>query len=202
MSQQPQRPAQQGVFIDQGLFNQLTAAGIIAPGQPAQQIFQQPVQPPPPPASTMQAMQQQGWVQQGQPQRVTTPNMGMHAQGFASAPQQQAAPQPQQMAAPQAPRSQQELAAEVDQLINGVKEGVMNMFNNGNGNGQQNQGQGQQGPDFFDTTWGKATIGIGGVGVGVLGTKLIGNIFGGGGNNGVSANDANAIVNAFKTLLK
>lgn len=189
------------VFIDQATYNHLLQQGLITPGQPTQQIFQQPVQPPPP-ASTMQAMaQQQGWVPQGPPTTTTPTHAAMHAQAM---PQQQS--QFAQMAAqPQQPQAQvannPQLQQQVGQFMEQLKEGMMDMFGNG-GNQQQPQQQGQpQGPGFFDTTWGKITIGAGGIGVGVVGTKLISSIFGDS-KAGVSANDANAFVNAFKTLLK
>ena len=198
MAQQPN--AGQPVFIDQATYNQLLQQGLITPGQPTQQIFQQP-NPNPPPASTMQAMAQQGqgWTQQGNPAVVNPVQQQHHAQAM---PQQQpqfaqqmAAAQPQQQA-PTSPQLQQQVGQFMEQL----KEGMMEMFGNGQQGQQQQNGQQNQQP-FFDTTMGKVVIGTGGIGIGVVGTKLVSSIFGES-KCGVSANDANAFVNAFKTLLR
>jgi len=195
-----QQPTGQQVFIDQATYNALLQQGLITPGQPTQQIFQQPT-PQPPPASTMQAMAQQGqWTQQGNPAVVNPAQQQHHAQAM---PQQQpqfapqmAAAQPQQQA-PTSPQLQQQVGQFMEQL----KEGMMEMLGNGQQGQQQQNGQQNQ-PPFFDTTMGKVVIGTGGIGIGVVGTKLVSSIFGESSKCGVSANDANAFVNAFKTLLR
>lgn len=200
MSQQNGIPTatagQPGVTIPADVYNTMVAQGL-APampgmaGQPTQQIFEQP-QMQPPPASTMQAMQQQGqngWVAQSSTIRPQAPSFAAQM----VQPQQQAAQQQQ------AGGIRQELPGEVREFI----ERMSNMFNNNNQQQMQQQ-QGQpQGPGFFDTTWGKVSIGAGGIGVGIIGHKIFSGIFSGGSNNsGCSMNDAAALGNAFKFLFK
>lgn len=202
------------VMIPTDVYQTLVGQGLIAPGQPAQQIFDQQQQPPPPPASTMSAMgqQQQGGWQQTNQAPVYVPKQQFNAQGQPGAQGFTQQPQPQRQAPQQQPRvapgervgSPLEQAAynfmdlienKVDTRIERRMEEMMN------NNGQQQQQGGVQPPSFFDTTTGKVTIGVGGIGIGVLGTKIFSGIFGGNGNN-CSANDASALASAFRTLLR
>lgn len=188
------------------------------PGQPVQQTFQQPT-PGPAPAGTMAAMGgNEGWkMQQQTPYQI--PNQGQ----YSAMPQQPlTAAQASRMAAangqtePGSPLERQMLQQQLQAFDNLLTQNIdskierrlieMGFFGNNQQQGipqQQMMMNGQVQQSFFDTTTGKVVIGAGGVGIGVLGTKLFSSAFGGGNNSTYcTANDMNALVNAFKQLLK
>lgn len=213
--QQPAATAGQptGVTIDPTTAQWLQTQGIPIPGQPIQQVFQQPVQNPPP-ANTMAAMGQGNWQVQGQATHQI-PNMQFNAMPYQG--QQRVMTAAQTAAAngqtePGSPLERQTLQSQLQQfdglVTRAIDEGVERRLEQMGIFGGQQQGavpqqqivNGQVQQPFFDTTTGKVVIGVGGVGVGAIGYKIMSNIFGGGGNS-CSASDMNALGNAFKCLL-
>lgn len=215
-NQQPAATAGQpnGVFIDANTAQMLQQQGIqlpyAMPGQPTQQTFQQQT-PNPAPAGTMAAMGQGGWQVQQHMTHQTPPQvqyaMPQHPLTAAQASRLTAANGQTEPGSPLERRTIQQQLQELDGLLTrAIDEGVERRIDYIMGilNGQQQQVNGVQQVEqpFFDTTTGKVVIGAGGVGIGVLGTKIFGSIFGGNSSHGCSANDINALGNAFKQLLR
>ena len=210
--QQPAATAGQpmGITLDPNTVQFLQAQGLAIPGQPTQQVFQQPVQNPPP-ANTMAAMQQGNWQVQGQTSHQV-PNMQFNAAPYQGQPRIMTAAQTAAangQTEPGSPLEKRTLQAQLQQfdglLHKAIDDGVERRLeqmgilgNQQNGVQQQTNGQVQQ--PFFDTTTGKVVIGVGGVGVGAVGYKIVSSLFGNSGSS-CSASDMNALGNAFKCLL-
>lgn len=160
------------------------ASGVI-PGQPMQQVFQNPTQQMPPPASTVQAMQQQ--AQQNQYQQVPVQ------------PVYQAAP------AQGTTMSMDEFNRQVDELAeNKFKVRAQEVINNAyaavKGVLQMNQQQAQQPyypqqmPMQQQSCWVDTAkqVGYGGIGAALVygGVKLVGKLFGGNNGNGYTPSGA------------